>query len=181
PSTSNSNDKRLAYAIQAMADYTFSKVKMTPMIGAAYTFLSGDKNNNTGKRAWNQMYYNQSLNNIAYAIIPFSNLSVVNIKGSVKPMDDVTVSLNYGWYRRAKKNTNAITSPATSGNEVTYASYVMNDKKALGNEIDLTVTYDYTEDVQLGLTGGWFKPGKAFDTVNRRDATQLIGSMKVTF
>jgi len=179
---STSNDKRLAYAIQAMADYTFSKVKMTPMIGAAYTFLSGDKNNNTGKRAWNQMYYNQSLNNIAYAIIPFSNLSVLNIKGSVKPMDDVTVSLNYGWYRRAKKNTNPIASPATSGNEVAYyPSYAMNDKKALGNEVDLTVTYDYTEDVQLGLTGGWFAPGKAFDTENRRAATQLIGSMKVTF
>jgi hypothetical protein len=178
---STSNDKRLAYAIQAMADYTFSKVKMTPMIGAAYTYLSGDRNNNTGKRAWNQMYYNQSLNNIAYAIIPFTNLSVLNIKGSIKPMDDVTVALNYGWYTRAKRNATNMTSAGVDSEAAAYNTYVMNGKKNLGNEIDITVTYDYTEDVQLGLTGGWFSPGKAFNEVNRRDATQLIGSMKVTF
>jgi hypothetical protein len=178
---SASNDKRLAYAIQAMADYTFSKMKMTPMLGAAYTFLSGDKSNNTGKRAWNSMYYNQSLNNIAYAILPFSNMSVLNIKGSIKPMDDVTVALNYGWYRRAKQNTTALTSAGVDSADAAYGSYAMSGKKALGNEIDLTVTYDYTEDVQFGVTGGWFMPGKAFSDLNRRDATQLIGSMKVTF
>lgn len=179
-----SNDKRLAYALQAMADYTFSKVKMTPMIGAAYTYLSGDKNSGAGKRSWNQMYYNQSLNNIAYAIIPFTNLSVLNLKGSVKPMEDVTLSLNYGWYRRAKANNANMLNPATDGDGTWYdlgTGYVMNAKKDLGSEIDATVTYDYTEDVQLGLTAGWFMPGKAFNEVNRRDATQLIGSMKVTF
>ncbi|MFA5437997.1 MAG: hypothetical protein WC293_05470, partial [Candidatus Omnitrophota bacterium] len=53
-------------------------------------------------------------------------------------------------------------------------------KKHLGDAIDLTVLYDYTEDVQLGLTGGWFKPGNALSS-NGRDANQLIASMKVTF
>jgi hypothetical protein len=179
---SASNDKRFGYALQAIADYTLSKVKMTPMIGASYTLLSGDKATNLGKDAWDPLYYNQALNNIAYAIIPFSNLSVLNIKGSVKPMEDVTVALNYGWYRRAKANADAMASPACDGDNVLYnAAYAMNGKKDLGNEIDLTVTYDYTEDVQLGLTTGWFKPGEAFAEGNRRDATQLIGSMKVTF
>jgi hypothetical protein len=186
-----SNDKRSAYAMQAMADYTFSKVKMTPMIGAGYTYLSGDKdagNNDTGKHGWDQMFYNQSLNNIAYAILPFTNLSVLNLRGSIKPMDDVTVALNYGWYNRAEKNASSIISPSVDGdgyissNPSYYGTkYLMNDKRDLGNEVDLTVTYDYTEDVQLGLTGGWFAPGKAFSEANRRDATQLIGSMKVTF
>ncbi len=179
---SASNDKRFAYALQAIADYTFSKIKMTPMIGASYTLLSGDKETNLGKNAWDPMYYNQSLNNIAYAIIPFSNLSVINIKGSVKPMEDVTVSLNYGWYRRAKANEAAMASPACDGDGDLYnASYDMNGKKDLGNSIDLSVVYDYTEDVQLGVTAGWFKPGEAFKENNRRDATQLIGSMKVAF
>ncbi len=167
-SASSSNDKRLAYAIQAMADYVFSQVKMTPTVGASYTYLSGDKNDNNGKRAWNSMYYNQSLNNIAYAIIPFTNLSVLNLRGSIKPMDDVTLSLNYGWYRRAKKNGTNMTAPAVDGDDTSYGTYAMNSKKSLGNEIDATVTYDYTEDVQLGLTAGMFMPGKAFSTANRR-------------
>jgi hypothetical protein len=53
-------------------------------------------------------------------------------------------------------------------------------KRHLGDALDLTVTYDYTEDVQLALTGGWFKPGQAI-SVKEKDATQLIGSMKVAF
>ncbi|MBN2830680.1 MAG: hypothetical protein JXL82_00160, partial [Candidatus Omnitrophica bacterium] len=62
-----------------------------------------------------------------------------------------------------------------------YQTYTMTSNKHLGNAIDITATYDYTEDVQLGLTAGWFAPGKAFDTSNRRTASQVIGSMKVTF
>ena len=39
-----------------------------------------------------------------------------------------------------------------------------------------------TEDVQFCLLGGWLFPGKAFDkTVNRNMASEVIGSMKVTF
>jgi hypothetical protein len=66
-------------------------------------------------------------------------------------------------------------------------------KKYLGSEIDAIVTYDYTEDVQLALNLGWFIPGSAFYkgvenggvskdvSGNRRTASQIIGSMKVTF
>ena len=53
--------------------------------------------------------------------------------------------------------------------------------KELGNEIDATLTYDYTEDVQLGLSAGAFIPGDAFSGANDKTATQVIGSMKVTF
>jgi len=50
----------------------------------------------------------------------------------------------------------------------------------LGNEVDLGVTYDYTEDVQFTLSGGAFMPGASFNE-NKETAKQLIGSMKVTF
>ena len=64
---------------------------------------------------------------------------------------------------------------------VTNPQYTMTDRDHLGDEVDLLVIYDYTEDVQLGLNAGIFMPGNAFDEVNDRNATQLIGSMKVTF
>ena len=65
----------------------------------------------------------------------------------------------------------------------------MSDKGYLGIEIDLTLTYDYTEDVQLSLLGAMFTPSSAINTVNtkggnasnRASAVELIGSMKVTF
>jgi len=178
---SGASPKRTAYAVQAMADYTLSKVKFTPAIGASYTYLSGDKDSTDNKnKAWDAMYYDQALNSIAYAILPFSNLQVVNLRGSMKPKDDITLGVNYGYYRLAQK-TSSLTSTNFDSNGNTYTYLMDSDKKDLGNEVDLTATYDYTEDVQFGLSAGWFKPSKAFAEQNRTDATQFIGSMKVTF
>ncbi len=168
--------RRNAFAIQAIADYTFSKVKFAPGIGASYTYLSGD-----GKQAgWNQMYYNQNLGNIAYAILPFSNMHAINLKGSVKPMEDVTVSALYGYYKLANSVAN-ITSGKSDSNGNTYltARAINANKNDLGQEVDVTVAYDYTEDVQLGLTLGCFAPGDAFS--DSRMANQAVASMKVTF
>jgi hypothetical protein len=175
--TNNSNTtKRNAFAVQARADYAFSKVKFAPAIGAGYTYLSGD-----GKQAaWNQMYYNQNLGNIAYAILPFSNMHVVNLKGSVKPMEDVTLSVLYGYYKLA----NSVATISSNKRDSNGNQYLLNtalnaNKNELGQEVDVTVAYDYTEDVQLGLTLGCFAPGDAF--TDTRLANQAVASMKVIF
>ena len=166
---------RKAYALQAIVDYTFSKKKFTPGIAASYTYLSGPEK----YARWNQMYYNQNLGNIAYAILPFSNMNVFNLKGSIKPMEDVTLSALWGYYSLVNKE-NTITSGKNDSNGVAYLNArALNNKRDLGNEFDITAIYDYTEDVQLGLTLGCFAPGKAFE--DSRMATQAVGSMKVTF
>ena len=89
-------------------------------------------------------------------------------------MEDVTLSANYSNYRLAQK---------VSTLYAVYDYYTMTDKKDIGNALDLTATYDYTEDVQLGLTFGYFNPGSAFSKSAgfKENATQVIGSMKVTF
>jgi len=173
--TAGDRKNRKAYALQAMLDYTFSKRKYTPAISASYTYLSGpDK-----YARWDQMYYNQKLGNIAYAILPFSNMHVINVSGSIKPMEDVTLSALWGYYSLVNKET-SITSGQfdTNGNRYLTAR-ALNNKRDLGNEFDITATYDYTEDVQLGLTLGCFVPGKAFE--DSRMANQAVASMKVTF
>ncbi|MFA5062476.1 MAG: alginate export family protein [Candidatus Omnitrophota bacterium] len=170
-SSNNTSDKRKAYALQAMADYTFSKVKFTPSIGAGYTYLSGPKG---GKYSgWDPMYYNQVLGNIAYAILPFSNMQAIGVRGSVKPADDVTLTGSVTNFSLVKE---------VSGYNSLYNNELIptTTKKNLGNEFDLTATYDYTEDVQLGLTWGYFACGNAIAD-SRGNASQVIGSMKVTF
>ncbi len=184
--TSISQENHKAWAIQGMADYTFSKVKMTPKVGASYTYLSGGETSTTRNQGWDSMFYDQALNNITYAILPFSNMSVVNLKASIKPMDDVTLSANYGYYDVAKTASGStFNSPSSwSDDSSTTSRYITSGtytgKKHLGDALDLTVIYDYTEDVQLGLTGGWFRPGNALSS-DLRDANQLVASMKVTF
>ncbi len=93
-------------------------------------------------------------------------------------MEDVTVSVNYGNYRFANKDTSFNTAQMdNNGNTYTITT---SEKKDAANEFDLGVTYDYTEDVQFGLSAGWLLAGNAI-TNDSRDAQQLIGSMKVTF
>ena len=73
-----------------------------------------------------------------------------------------------------------ITSGKFDSNGATYLNATaLSGKSNLGQEVDITATYDYTEDVQLGLTMGCFAPGDAFH--NDRMATQAVASMKVTF
>jgi len=173
-----------AWALQAMADYTFTKIKTTPKIGASWTYLSGGVTGNaTRNEGWDPMFYNQNLNNIVYAILPFSNMNAFNLKASMKPVEDVTVSAVYGYYGVAHRTNRNIpvTSPSTYdfGNTSTYNNWYTGNEH-LGDALDLTITYDYTEDVQFGLTGGMFKPGNGLQT-DYATANQIIGSMKVTF
>jgi hypothetical protein len=58
---------------------------------------------------------------------------------------------------------------------------IKGDNKNAGQELDLTLTYDYTEDVQFNLLSGMFVPGGAFIDQNSHIATEVVGSMKVTF
>ncbi|MDD2680130.1 MAG: alginate export family protein [Candidatus Omnitrophica bacterium] len=179
--TDTTQKNHQGYAVQAMADYTFAKVKTTPKIGVSWTYLSGGRATDDKNAGWDPMFYDQKLNNITYTLLPFTNMNVINLKASCKPMDDVTVYANYGYYEVAKtKSGETITSPFSYNGTNAYYTTTYTNKTHLGDAIDLTATYDYTEDVQFALTGGWFKPGRAL-AVDERDATQLIGSMKVVF
>jgi len=159
-------------AIVLSATYAMPKVKMSPSIGLDYTRLSHN---------WNVMFEDVIPADIANAILPNTNMQVIGAKLSVKPIDDLTVKLRYAnlALANAKNGLRSIPVwPTVAG--TTYYSLV-SGKKALGNEVDLHLLYDYTEDVQLGLLLGVFEPSSAFDKDNRQNATQVIGSMKVTF
>jgi len=172
--------KHDAWALQAMADYTFAKVKTTPKFGASWTYLSGRRDGNGDNHGWDQMFYDQKLNNIVYTLLPFTNMNAYNLKASCKPVEDVSIAAVFGYYDVAKKSEGGITVPFTYDGGTAYYATGYTGKRHLGEALDITATYDYTEDVQFALTGGFFIPGKALVT-DRSTATQLIGSMKVAF
>jgi hypothetical protein len=190
------NLERHAFAAQLALNYNlpFEKIKKyQPMIGMIYAYLSGEKDGaldgdsvTTGHHGnysgWDPMFENQTAGNIVNAIFPNTNVQYWVVKGSIKPWEDITLSGNYGYYRLVRNLFN-LDLPSFYGG----GAYEMTTGQNLGQEVDVNATYDYTEDVQFGLTCGMFVPGDAFNKGGagegnyKKIATQMIGSMKVTF
>jgi hypothetical protein len=175
--------KVCAFAIQLMGNYVFSAMKYTPTLGASYTYLSGGKYKQEGReyRAWSGMYEDQGTGTLYNKILGFSNCQLVNLNGSIKPLDDLKIGLNYYYLRLNSPYTDVSTNVVLSG-IAGDPQYVMRKKKSLCHEVDVDLAYDYTEDVQLCINGATFLPSSAFSKEsNKKSAKQLIGSMKVTF
>lgn len=153
----------------ANASYTFADVAMSPMIGVDFTRLS---------RNWDPMLEDMAPADIADVLFPNTNVTCYGVNLGVKPMEDLSALLRFAAFRSVKPI--ASMSP-TSTFKNDLATYAMDENRDLGKEWDLHLTYDYTEDVQFGLMGGYFITGKAFSKSNRKDASQVIGSMKVSF
>ncbi len=165
---------RRAYAIQAMADYTFKKgTKYSPALGAVYTYLSGDNQpNDKAYRGWDAMQEGQAPN-IFTNYLPFTGVQVINLKGKIVPVKDITLNANYGYYHFNQKMTAML-----NGYSATLL-FMDEQSKDGGSALDLTAKYDYTEDVQIGIDIGTFFPGKAF--IDAQSAIQVMPYMKVTF
>ncbi|MBU1929069.1 MAG: alginate export family protein [Candidatus Omnitrophica bacterium] len=174
PTSTDTASKRRAYAIQAMADYTFKGKKFDPALGATFTYLSGDnQRNDEYYRNWDTMQEGQAPN-IFTNHFSMTSCVVTNLRGKMKPVDDVTLSANYGYYHFPAKLNEVGLSNAYSAQTLT-----MTKSKDGGSALDLFAKYDYTEDVQIGLDIGTFFPGKAFS--DARSAVSVMPYLKVTF
>ncbi|RKY31066.1 MAG: hypothetical protein DRP74_05630 [Candidatus Omnitrophota bacterium] len=186
--TAGEKYRHQAYGYQITSLYMMPDVKYTPMINMSYTELSGDKdlNNNRHYKGWDAMFEDQAGGTIFNKILGFSNCRLFNLGGSLRPMDDVTVKLDWYNLRMIQPFNQA---SGGDGTVTRILSGVASDanttcrigKRHLADELDLVITYDYTEDVQFVLNSGVFFPGEVFDKLNRKRASQVIGSMKVTF
>ncbi|MCX5703037.1 MAG: alginate export family protein, partial [Candidatus Omnitrophica bacterium] len=187
--------KRQAFALEAIATYDLKDIakigKYSPSVTGMYIYLSGDNANDKGPedikwRGWDPMYENQTVGHLANLIFPLTNAQILSVNGKIKPKEDITLSLDYAyfWLNEAYETDDTIFF-----NGMNLAGYTMSHNRHLGQELDAKITYDYTEDVQLGLLAGMFLPGSAFQkgtdedgtSNNRNIANEVIGSMKVTF
>jgi len=174
-----------AYAIQAAANYVLPVAKRyAPMVGASYTYLSGEKFQSTKRTytGWDPMFEDQNSGTIFNKIFRATNYQLFSGTVSMKPMDDLKLSLDAYYLMLNQRYTQtAFATPAHLSGLNGDPLYQMLGRKYLGWEWEAGLTYDYTEDVQFGLTGGMFIPGSAFSSENRDTAKQIMGSMKVSF
>jgi hypothetical protein len=98
----------------------------------------------------------------------------------LKPIKDLTAKLSLYNLTEAHDATSVtLNRPDSLTAEATVAT--TGKSKMLGNEVDLGLTYAYTEDVKFGVNAGYFAPGKALSPAAQDSATQLLSSVSVAF
>ena len=172
--TTTKRDQK-AYAYQVAGDFTFVDTEWVPVVRAGWTHYSGEGSDNLGdQQAWIPLYEDQTHGVVANYVLSGinggqnSNADILNIGASADVMEDLSVSVDYYNYLLDEKFTQSAnaalsTNTATNHNNLVAANTYVTDSDELGYEIDIALDYDYTEDVKMGLSAGWFKPGKALE------------------
>ncbi|NQU95569.1 MAG: alginate export family protein [Candidatus Omnitrophica bacterium] len=178
-----------------------------PVIGTEYIFYSGDDEEyptvatDSTFNGWDPMYrgkfdtaYREFVGKYNFTrlgwiggrtayVNTFGDASYTNqhqaiIYGAVEPSDSITVDgrLAFFWQQHATAYPASILSggaPADTSNS--------KRKRFMGTELDLGLTWDYTEDVSFGVLAAWFFPGSFYNDEGDSVATDLVGTMKLSF
>ncbi|NQT28844.1 MAG: alginate export family protein, partial [Candidatus Omnitrophica bacterium] len=152
-------DRQLsAYAAQLIAEYRLLDVKNTKL-GLNYTYLSGDDGDDAENsfNGWDPLFEDQSPGEVLNILFPNTNMQYLKASVSTMPREDVTLGLNYVYALLANSNNTAATLASNGSIRLNTGN-----NTEIGSEVDAYGIYDYTEDVQISLTGGLFKPGRIF-------------------
>ncbi len=176
---------RGAWGADLFAEYRFD-YNWSPMLGIQYVYLSGEEDLGSATSAdygaWNGAFrgptygwihdYLEGFFGTAQANDPAAgqNQQHISLYGTLKPMEDLQLWANYYhfWTTDDVHATAGVQTSATLSDD-------------LGDEIDLGVNYDYTEDVTFGIMANWFIPGELYSSPNDETASQVVSSVKVTF
>jgi hypothetical protein len=197
PSTQEA-ENREAMAAQVLASYALPVMeKYKPTVNASYTYVSGDKNGNENQNsnpavksakidsAWDPMFESQGQGTIYNTLYPLSNMHILAVGASVNPLEDVNVAATWSGLWAAAQygagNPLYIYQPNEGSNLYAIPYSTKKDAYGLGNEYDLNMTYNYTEDVTFGVSLGWYVPGSALASTNRSTASQAIVDLGVKF
>lgn len=196
------NQRREAMGAQIIASYQVPVLEeYKPILGYVYTYVSGDSNPGdraTGSHpaegdqastntytAWDPMFENQAGGTIYNTLFNLSNAHINTVSAQVNPIEDVTAKVSWSNLRLDKglsgNTANTTLTLVQPDGTASGTMGIVVDEKEIGNEIDTTFTYDYTEDVQFGANFGWFLPGDLFVGANDQVATQAILHGNVNF
>jgi len=186
-----------AYAFQIAGDYSL-QMEWEPVVRVGYTHYSGESREDDGDHeGWLPLFEDQTHGVVANYILggvnggQNSNADILNIGATAEPIEDMAVSIDFYNFWLDKKlvatdNNQASTHSGLGWYNLTEATYYMNTSDELGYEVDIALNYDYTEDVKMGLSAGWFVPGKAFEGANGTNensetASQVLATIDVAF
>ena len=184
------NDRpRSAWALDAEIEcrYWQDDFAWRPVVAAEYIFYSGQ--DNTGNRnttsngsynGWDHMYRGKfdtairEFQNVFYATTnagmpSYTNQHQVIAKISVEPTDSLTVEALYAnfWLDQSYATVSQVNN--------------QNTNKYIGSEIDVNVTWDYTEDVTFGLLTGFFFPGDFYGNGQDDVASDCVATVALSF
>jgi hypothetical protein len=181
---------RSAFAVQVGGSYQFDDDNNS-MVSASYTYLSSENDLEDDKwQQWDPMFEDQRAGELANLFIN-TGAQVIKASASTMPREDLTAILDVYWYRAT--GTPIIQTYLEGANPgsayIAYATgplsdqwyWVDRDEKDLAWEADLSLVYDYTEDVQMGLVSAWFIPGDFFAGQNDETAYQVRTYASVDF
>lgn len=201
------NEDRDALGVQAIVNYQVKQEdveKYKPVLQGLYTYVSGDADPQAGDvtgagakkgtfNGWDPMFESQASGKIYNALFNLTNVHIAEISGAITPIEDVTTKLSWSQLFVVESLDRQLSSTPTgsgSGNWLiqpdgsTVAGTAVTSNKHLGQEVDADITYNYTEDVLIGLNLGMFLPGDAFaetSSVSRKSASQAIAHVAVAF
>ncbi len=196
--SSGDNQPRSAMAIQTIGTYAIpieAIEQYSPIISGSYTWVTGDSNptdtqyaNQASENkwtAWDPMYEDQAGGKIYNSIMDLTNCHIYITSIQATPLEDITAKLSWtGLYLDKEFDESAGTNTwsRTLPDSTTAFNYnVAVNENHLGNELDLDLMYDYTEDVQIGFSAGWFFPGDVFTDENHDTAKQFLTNVNVRF
>jgi len=174
---------RSAFAVDASVEcrYFQEEYAWRPVASLEYILYSGEDNlgepnpNRNGTyTGWDYMYRGKfdtairEFQNVYYRTLQGSSPSNTNqhqflARGTIEPTDSITIDATYAHFWLDKRWSNLM-----ANNDV-------------GGEFDFKVTWDYTEDVSFNFLSGWFFPGKMFISGRNAVATDIVGTVKLSF
>lgn len=184
---------REAWMFDIFGEYRWSDHAYKPYVGLEYVLFTGDDTTTTGEfEGWNGMFRSPTYGNIHDYLQTYyqtaligdgatgNNLETFFISGGFAPMEDLKIDGKFYWFWLNEDIINT-----THGGVQPLGG-------DLGTELDVNVTYDYTEDVTFSLGLAWFFPGDVYDSALTNNtvgsqgavndtATQAVAGVNVTF
>lgn len=200
------NLPREAMGAQAIVNYQVQHEKVAkwkPVVTGVYTYVSGDSNPSNSSNAagnmttaskekwtaWDPLFEDQGAGTIYNTLFDLSNSHIAVASAQLNPIEDVTAKLTWTGIWLDKEATDgsglvgagALKSFNMRQPDGTTIQPVVTSNRDVGYEVDADFNYDYTEDVKLGLSLGWFFPGGFFDSANNENAKQALAHVGVVF
>ena len=182
-----------AFAFQGIINYQLPVMEeYNPVAQYIFTKVTGDTDlthSGGGEYSgWNPFFEAQGGGHIYNTLFDLTNSVIHSVYLTAEPMEDVTarLALTAIWPERELHDPDGsgpasptLTVRQPDGGSVALAA--KSDSNFLGKEFNFDLTYDYTEDVQIGTSIGWFIPGSVFDNENNSTAKQILVNMNVAF
>ena len=148
-----------------------------PTVRVTYLYATGDDNAQDGDDDAFDPLFNYTRYGEAFSP-DLSNIQIINAGVAVQPSDRTTVHLDWYHYTQNEAAAMSMANPRIVDLGVTALTTGADD--ALGQELDLGVSHNYTDKVTASMIVALFFPGDAYGA-EADDALEIKGTILVSF